>query len=43
MGGVQHLEQPNVEWPVFRNFEISSLKKSYSIFYLTLREYTSAP
>ena len=26
LGGVQHLERPNVERPIFRNFEISNIK-----------------
>ena len=25
-GGCQHLEQPNVERPIFRNFQISNIK-----------------
>ena len=27
-GGAQHLEQPNVEQPIFRNFEILNIKKT---------------
>ena len=26
MGGSKHLERPNVELPIFRNFEISDMK-----------------
>ena len=26
-GGGQHLEQPNVERPIFRNFEITNFKR----------------
>ena len=28
MGEGQHLEQPNVERPIFRNFEISNIKRT---------------
>ena len=28
MGGGQHFEEPNVERPIFRNFQIPSIKKT---------------
>ena len=27
-GGGQNLEQPNVEWPIFRNFKISNIGRT---------------
>ena len=28
LGKGQHFEQPNIEWPIVRNFEISNIKKT---------------
>ena len=37
-GGGQNLEQPNVERPIFRNFETSNIKITSQIYLLFLRQ-----